>query len=124
MKPNNIHKLIFVYNAETGFRNQLIDGAHKVLSPSTYNCQLCAITFGAFTENSTWKKFREDSNISMEFLHKDEYRKKFASKFGHNFTFPIVLGQTDNELEIVVKTEEMNAFGDVESLIKCIRNRV
>ncbi|MRI01520.1 GTPase [Kriegella sp. EG-1] len=124
MKPNKIDKLIFVYNAETGLQNQLLDGAHKILSPSTYNCRLCAITFGAFKENTTWKNFRKTSSLTMEFLHKDEYKKKYASKFNYNFTFPIVLGQTHDELEIVINTEELNNLVDAKSLISSLNKCV
>ncbi|WP_273567857.1 hypothetical protein [Maribacter halichondriae] len=54
-----MQKLIFIYNADSGFRNAIIDGAHKILSPNTYECNLCELTFGAFTENKVWAKFRK-----------------------------------------------------------------
>jgi len=37
--------LIFVYNANGGLVNSWLDTAHKIVSPSTYSCSLCAITF-------------------------------------------------------------------------------
>ena len=65
-------RLIFVYNADSGLGNAMLDSMHKIVSPQTYDCQLCALTFGVFTEKEQWKNFRETSEISMEFLHKDE----------------------------------------------------
>ncbi|MBM1108114.1 GTPase [Aurantibacter crassamenti] len=124
MKFNKIQRLIFVYNADTGLRNQLIDGAHKILSPSTYECKLCAITFGAFTENTTWKNFRKASATEMEFLHKNEFGKQYASKFKHNFTFPIVLAETDNGLEVIIQSEELNTLVDANSLINLLSKRI
>jgi len=123
MKNTKLQKLVFVYNADSGLRNLIIDGAHKILSPSTYECKLCEITFGAFTENNVWKKFRTESDLEMEFLHKDEFKKQYASKFGHKFTYPIVLGETQNGLEGVITTEEMNGLGDAEELIELIKER-
>ncbi|CAM3296617.1 GTPase [Zobellia roscoffensis] len=124
MKDSDIQKLVFIYNADSGLKNSLLDSAHKILSPSTYDCNLCDITFGVFTENKVWKDFREKTNLDMEFLHKDEYRKQYASKFGNKFTFPIILAQTNDDLQIFVGTEEMNAIKNSESLVEVIQKRV
>ena len=124
MKNHAIQKLIFIYNADSGLRNMVMDSAHKIFSPSTYQCRLCDITYGAFTEKSIWKKFRKETNLQMQFLHKDEFAKIYKSKFGHKFTFPIVLAETQNGLEIFVKTEELNEINTAEGLIAIIKTRV
>lgn len=123
VENHTVQKLIFIYNADSGLRNMIIDGAHKILSPSTYECKLCEITFGAFTEKNVWKKFREASEIQMEFLHKDEFKKQYASKFGHKYTFPIVLETTENALEVYIGTTELKAIENAEKLIEFIDNR-
>ena len=40
----------FIYNAKSGLANSIFDLAHKLISPDTYECNLCKITHGAFTE--------------------------------------------------------------------------
>ncbi|MBT8299282.1 MAG: GTPase [Maribacter sp.] len=117
-------KLIFVYNADSGLGNILIDGAHKIFSPSTYECKLCEITYGAFTENRIWKKFREASSMTMEFLYKDEFKNLYASKFGYKFDFPIVLVGADTTFDVFVSTAELNAMENVEELINLINSRI
>ena len=126
MDVNNgiFQKLIFIYNADSGLGNMLLDGAHKILSPNTYDCSLCSLTFGAFSEKSEWKKFREESKAEMEFLHKDEFKKQYASKFGHKFTFPIVLVEGNKELEVFIFTDEMNNLENQEELIDLINQRL
>lgn len=116
-------KLIFVYNADSGLRNALIDSAHKIFSPSTYQCSLCDITYGVFSEKNTWKEFRKDTDIKMDFLHKDEFAEQYKSKFGHKFTFPIVLLETGTALDVFVKTEELNALETSKDLIALIKER-
>ena len=37
-------ELIFIYNAKSGFINELVDYAHKIISPETYESNLYAIT--------------------------------------------------------------------------------
>lgn len=123
MKDTILQKLIFIYNADSGISNMIMDSAHKIFSPDTYECSLCDITYGAFTENSIWKNFRKETELQMEFLHKDEFAKAYASKFGHKFTFPIVLAETNNGLEIFVKTKELNEMEKAEELIGLIKER-
>lgn len=118
-----IQKLLFIYNADSGLGNMLLDGAHKILSPDTYACSLCSLTYGAFSEKSEWKKFRTKSAIPMDFLHKDEFNEQYASKFGHKFTFPIVLAETRLGLEIVITTEELYSLAEAEGLIDMLGDR-
>ena len=101
-----------------------MDTVHKVLSPDTYDCNLCSITFGMFTENVNWKEFRTNAAVDMDFLHKDEFEKEYASKYGHKFTYPIVLVAAAGELEVMINTEELNTLEDVNSLISLVESRL
>lgn len=124
MKNAAVQKLVFIYNAESGLRNAILDSAHKIWSPDSYACSLCDITYGTFTENSVWKKFRNETNLDMEFLHKDEFSKAYASKFGYKFTFPIVLAESTSGLEVFIKTEELNDLENSEALIALVQERI
>lgn len=123
MDKNKTKKLVFIYNAASGLRNAFLDSAHKIISPKTYDCNLCDITFGVFKERTAWKNFRKNSAQDMEFLHKDEFQKQYASKFGYAFTFPIVLVQSDYDLEVLITTEELNALKESQELIALITTR-
>lgn len=116
-------KLIFVYNADSGKKNSLMDAFHKVISPQTYNCSLCELTHGVFTENQIWKEFRKSSEVPMEFLHRDEFLKQFASKFGAKFNLPVVLFENKGELELFVSTEEISRLKTIDELIVLITDR-
>jgi len=116
--------LIFIYNADSGLGNMIVDSAHKIFSPSTYECSLCDLTYGAFSEKSVWKNFREQSEVPMQFLHKDEFLKEYASKFRYQFTYPIVLVATNKGLEVFIKTEELNEVDNLEALIALVTERI
>jgi hypothetical protein len=77
--------LLFIYNANSGKLNALFGVGHKLISPSTYKCNLCALTFDTFSENNIWKSFREESEIAMEFFHIDEFEKEFPEE---KFEYP------------------------------------
>lgn len=120
-------KLVFIYNADSGLVNSLLDGAHKIVSPATYACSLCRLTHGAVSEKKLWTQFREElksAGKNLQFLHKDEFRKVYKSKFGHKFTFPILLVEGENGLEILVHTKELNTLDSTEELIALVRERM
>lgn len=71
-------ELIFVYNANGDLFSTVSDFAHKMLSPSTYQCHLCTLTFGNFSMKQEWKSFIEDLPLKTMFFHKDEFKKEFA----------------------------------------------
>jgi hypothetical protein len=82
------------------------------------------VTHGFFSEDSQWKKFRKESEITMNFLHIDEFQKQYASKFGYKYTFPIVLWEDEKEMGICITTEELDGLQNVESLIGVIEERI
>jgi hypothetical protein len=65
LKPQ---QLIFVYNANSDLFSTITDFAHKILSPSTYDCHLCALTYGNFSEKKEWKAFIENFPVNAIFL--------------------------------------------------------
>lgn len=124
MKEKSQQRIVFVYNANSGAKNAVLDSMKKVFSPSTYDCKLCEITYGVVAENRTWKKFRQESNHQMRFLHKDEFSKKYASKFGYKFDFPIALVEGENGLEVLISKSEMNSLKTARGLIELLEERV
>ncbi len=124
MKKKTQQKLIFVYNANSGARNTVMDSMQKVFSPSTYDCKLCDITYGVVSENRTWKKFRQNYQHKMVFLHKNEFAKMYASKFGYKFEFPIVLIEGANGLEVLISKEEIDVLKTAHGLIRLLNERI
>lgn len=116
-------KLLFVYNANSDTGSQVLDFAHKIMNPATYNCQLCSLTFGKFRENNRWKTFRKTllgKGYELSFLHKDEFQKGYKSKFMPAFTFPIILVETPHDLEVLVSTKQLNKMERVGALIAVV----
>lgn len=112
-------KLIFIYNADSGRLNALFDIGHKILSPRTYQCSLCKLAFGAFSETNAWKQFRERSSVEMVFQHRDE----FEQEYGKQFEYPVVLAQ-NGELEVLLSKAAIDACEDVYQLIQAVEDRI
>lgn len=101
MMAEGAAKLIFVYNAKGGQLNGLMDSVHKLVSPSTYSCELCAITHGFFGAKEEWKSFLKELQIPVEFYHKNEWKDK-------SIRLPVVLKEHyGGTQEIIVSADEM-----------------
>ncbi|MEI7706670.1 MAG: GTPase [Chlorobium sp.] len=109
-------QLIFVYNADSGPISGLFDIGHKIISPGTYSCGLCRLTYDTITEKQAWRAFRESAGTEMEFLHRDEFEKKY----GLTFDYPVIL-RKEEEIEILLSKKEIDGFTGLDDLIEKIR---
>lgn len=66
------HGLLFIYKADSGLFNTATDIAHKIISPETYECDLCSLTHGYFTIRKEWASFLRELGLPCEFRHRNE----------------------------------------------------
>lgn len=105
-------KLIFVYNANSGFTSRLFDLGHKLVSPSTYPCSLCTLTHGLTGEKQAWKYFQREMNIGMAFLHKDEFEQQFYPLD----SYPAILKESTDLVELM-NSQKLNSYAGLNELI-------
>ncbi len=115
-------KLVFVYNADSGLMDRLLDNVHKIVSPSTYDCNLCAITHGKFVEDQLWKSYRESSKVEMSFYHKDEFLEAYKEEPAIH-EFPVVFSEDDKALNVIIDAHALNTMTTSEELIEEISLR-
>ena len=114
-------KLIFVYNADSGVFNTLSDIAHKLISPGTYQCNLCNLTHGYFTAREEWTTFLHDLDADIEFLHRDEYVNRYPDT---EVEFPAIFVDTSDELRLWVDRSVINTLTTPDALMEMIRAAV
>ncbi|SMB99010.1 hypothetical protein SAMN00120144_3663 [Hymenobacter roseosalivarius DSM 11622] len=90
-----MRKLLFVYNADAGLANGLLDMAHKILSPRTYPCSLCGITYGTTHMRPDWRQFLQSLPLESRFLHRDEFQQQFPGL--KNPALPAVFWQDEQQ---------------------------
>ena len=110
--------LVFVYNAESGLFNTLSDAAHKIISPQTYACNLCALTHTAFGMRREWKEFVEGLGARTEFWHADELRSRYGA--GEGLALPAVLGRRGASLEVLLDAAAINSCRTLDDLKRLI----
>lgn len=114
------NEIIFVYNADSGLFSSVTDFAHKLISPGTYNCQLCALTYGNFTMKKEWKSFIQDLNYPVSFLYKDEFEKKFQ----HNYAVPAVFMRNDKAIIELVSKKQIDNCNTLDDLKTLVTNKI
>ena len=106
--------LLFVYNADSGVFRELKDYVHKAVSPSTYDCPLCALTYGSTGMKKRWKNFLNDLDVKLEFLHRDEMAKKYPDVA---VRLPAVFIQSGHSLNLLINAGEIGLCRDLEELM-------
>ncbi len=114
-------KLVLVYNADNGFFNAVTDMVHKVISPSTYQCSLCKYTYGIRGMIGRWSGFLESLGVPLEFLHRDEFLERYGDARVH---LPLILLEHGDEVDVVLDADEIDACGDLDSLIATLQKRM
>jgi len=116
-------KLVFVYNADSGVFNTLSDIAHKLLSPATYQCDLCSLTHGYFSARDEWVDFLQDLDVEIEFLHRDEYSRVYARQVtDSSIDFPAIFIKNNEQLKLWLDKGAIGGMSSTEELMNTIRD--
>jgi len=113
-------KLLFVYNADSGLFNIVSDFAHKIISPRTYACDLCALTYGNFTMKHEWKTFLNALPLSVSFMYKNE----FVKQYNLAIELPAVFIQSDDDLHVLISNQAIKACEDLQQLKQLLTSRL
>jgi hypothetical protein len=113
-------ELIFVYNADSGLFNALADAAHKALSPQTYACNLCRVTYGLLREKRAWRDFVATLGCRTSFLHRDELARRFP---GLEIALPAVVSVADAGVpSVCVDAATLNHCRTIDQLSERVRS--
>lgn len=114
--------LLLIYNADGGLVNGALDLLHKWLSPATYACALCALTYDTLGMKRDWKKAIEALPLPATFLHRDDW---LARRPGNATPLPaILLERPDGTHHALVSADDFARVGDLPSLVALLGQRL
>ena len=118
-----MHTLIFVYNADGGPLNAVSDAVHKLVSPATYPCSLCALTYGAVAMHGAWRTFLGSTGLPVLFLYRDEFRADLDRR---ELALPAILlgAASGGPPQVLLSAAELNALADLPTLIDLVKARL
>ena len=120
--PNtdNTSTILFVYNADSGLLNAVADYILKAISPKTYGCNLCAITYSNTGMKKKWREYVKTLGASVGFLHRDE----FLELYNKDVNLPTVFLKKGDSVTLFIDSEEINALKTVEALIDLVTEKI
>ena len=113
-------RLVFVYNAESGLLNMLKDGLHKALSPKTYPCSLCALTYGAVSMKKEWARFIATIALPVEF----RYRDTATMWLSEDAPLPTLLMVQGSEATPLMSAQDIDACSSLAELMDQVSARL
>lgn len=114
--------LILVYNADGGVFAALSDAVHKLVSPDTYPCSLCAVSYGAVSMRGEWRAFLDSLPMAKRFHHRDDFRHAWP---GLDVTLPVILvARAGEPPTVLVDSTTLNRHRDLGSLINLVTDRL
>ena len=122
MKNNIKDTIIFVYNADSSVFAQVSDAVKKIAAPDTYQCNLCRITYGAVSMKDEWKAFLDTLPFEKEFLHRDEFGKKYPEL--KSTKLPTIFISQNNTLSPLVSADDINMQKNIKNLKGLLMGRV
>jgi hypothetical protein len=117
-----VKRLVIVYNANAGILAGVMDSVHKIVSPSTYPCQLCAFTHGLTSMRREWRAFLAGLGMDVIFHHRPDFREVFPQ--AADWPLPLIALEEGGELRVVMRAADFGGIADVPSLIAELRQRM
>ncbi len=113
-------KLIFVYNSDGTVLSLVKDTAHKLISPNTYPCNLCRITYPGMTMQGDWQKFIQSLPHEVVFLHRDEFHKRYPDQ--KDVKLPAAFAENASGLSLLISHTEINKAKNVGELVEIVKH--
>ena len=115
-------KIIFVYNANSNLFSLLTDYVHKSVAPSTYNCQLCSLTYSNFGMKKQWKEFIERLQDEKLFFYKDDFIRKYPDH--SNVILPAIFLERNGTLNELLTAAELSSFKALNELQNALTQKL
>jgi hypothetical protein len=111
--------LVFVYGVDGGLANDIVGTIHKIVSPGTYVCNLCKLTYGPLGQRAAWTQALKELPHPTRFVH----RAEFVAEHGPA-DLPAIYVERDGKLDLLVPNAELQAVPDLDALIALVRTKV
>ncbi len=106
-------ELCFVYNAQSGVAHALMDYVHKIVSPDTYACSLCGVTYGNLGMHREWADYLRSLPFKTRFLYQDTMPEHLGE-----ISLPAAFVVENDQWVPVIGSEEMDKASTLEALIE------
>lgn len=115
-------RLVFAYNADAGVVAGLLDLVHKTVSPATYPCSLCGVTYGPLGMKPAWRAWLKALPIASVFHHRPDFRAAFPAAAA--WPLPLVVLDEESGLKLLLGAEDLAGLPTLDALIGSLESRL
>lgn len=113
--------LVFVYNADAGLASAALDWLHKLVSPATYACSLCGVSYGHLGMKREWRAFLDTLPAPVRFA----YRDTWAAETGDAGDPPALwVVRADGGRTRLLRRADFDACRDVPALMHLVQSAI
>jgi len=105
-------RLVIAYNANAGWASALMDAAHKLLRPETYECSLCIISYGAVSMRRPWRKYLDSLAMEKQFYHRQDFARAYPADLFpvvDALTLPAIFIEADGKLHGLLSSKQLDS---------------
>ena len=118
-----IREIMFVYNEVSSPISMVMGFAHRLVSPETYECRLCDLTYNRFTMKAEWRTFLDRIGIPATFHFRNKFVASHPLRSGD--PFPMILYAGDSgEPTTLLTADEINATTTLAQLEAAVTEKL
>lgn len=110
--------LLIVYNADEGLFAALGDAVHKAVSPQTYPCSLCAVSYGAVRMRPEWRAYLRTLPYATRFHHRPDFRRAYPALA--EMPLPAILLDGGGSQRVLLDAAALNATRSIDALVEAL----
>jgi len=115
-------QLVLVYNANAGIAAALFDTLHKYVSPATYQCSLCAVTYGPLAMHARWRDYLRALPYPVQFYHRPDFRAAFPDTAA--IELPLIACERNGSIVPLLNAAELRALTRLDDLMAALDQRI
>ena len=115
-------RLLFVYNADAGVVAGAFDLIHKLVSPATYPCSLCGVTYGTFGMDRRWRAYLDRLPLPAIFHHRPDFRAACPGLAAE--PLPLIARDDDGRVTVILDAGALAQLTTLDALIAALDARL
>lgn len=115
-------RLVLVYNADAGIVAAMLDSVHKLVSPATYPCSLCAVTYGPLAMRARWRDYLLALQLPVEFRHRPDFRAAYPA--AADIDLPLIGLARGGDIEVLLSARDLDDLRDLDALVAALDRRL
>ena len=123
-KDEQITQLVFIYNAKNGLINGMFDYVHKFVSPETYQCNLCSITYDMGGKKDQRTEYLNRLPLRVQFAYKNNILESNFNVNYKNQSLPCVFLIKDKKQFLILSSREINKMETLDELKKILSKKL